>query len=523
MSGSPKNMNGLVAIAVLVSGCWLNVARAAEPSSSALIFDYSLVHMRAQSQNDASSQFLLGEMYRRGRLVNRDSAQATQWYQRAAEQGYVPAQLQLGVAYLQGDGIERNVEQARHWLLPAAQSGNAEAQCQLGHAFRQGDDSAASLLEAARWYSKAAEQNHPGAQYELGLMFADGMGVDRSAESALFWLERAAANDHRTARKRADAIASESGARAALAPNPIPMVADPVVQKAVLRASTAKPRSPKPMKTVATVANKKSPARFVAARPQPVTRLRPPSPQRPANLLRVSAAQAAPAGPADTDLDGQFALGVRLLKGEGVSQDIPKGLFWLRKAAGKEHPMALFVLGQLYMAGYGVEKNPELAVRLLREAASRGVVAAKNALAQMEGAAPQQAPQQKGSAATADPEASYKSGLESLNDRNSDQIKQAIAHFEGAAAQGHVLAQAKLGEIFFQGKRTRRDYDAAFIWYQAAAQAGNSEAQYWLGEMYRQGLGTTADNALASKWFRQAARLGHPMARDRLGGCVVCD
>jgi|GEM_PF-4891263 len=507
-------MKGLVAVAILASGAGLPAASAADSAVSALTFDYSLVHMRAQSQNDASSQFLLGEMYRRGRLVNRDAAQAIQWYQRAAEQGYFPAQLQLGLAYLQGDGIERNVAQARIWLLPAAQSGNSEAQYQLGNAFRQGDDSAASLLEAARWYDKSAEQDHPGAQYELGLMFADGMGVDRSAESGLFWLERAAANGHRTARQRADAIAVESGARAALAPKSIPLSAEPVVKKTASRTVAAKPRAAKPTKTVARVVKKKSSVLPIAARPH----LRVPPP-RPANLMRVATAQAAPAGPADTDLDGQFALGVRLLKGEGVSQDIPKGLFWLRKAAGKEHPMALFVLGQLYMAGYGVEKNPELAVRLLREAASRGVAAAKSALAQMEGVAPQQ----KGSAVASDPQTNYESGLESLNDRNSDQIKQAIAHFEGAAAQGHVLAQAKLGEIFFQGKRTRRDYDAAFIWYQAAAQAGNAEAQYWLGEMYRQGLGTTADNALASKWLRQAARLGHPMARDRLGGCVVCD
>ncbi len=512
-------MKMLIARAIFLSGIVFTAAQASDTAAgSSLTFDYNLVRSRAEVQNDAGSQFLLGEMHRRGRLVKQDGAQAEQWYLRAAEQGHSGAQIQLGLAYLRGDGVPRDIAQARRWLQVPAEAGQVEAQYQLGNASRQVGDGAASLNDAIRWYSKAAEQNHPGAQYELGLMIAEGMGVRRNVAAGLFWLNKAADNGHRVARQRADAIVADTRAEPS-------EVAAPVVEEPEtnFREPVATPARHRPARmakpVVAANKIKTSPTRVAPTRVKfkEPKRVDMPSTGR---LMRVATTSSSPT-PADNDLDGQFALGVRYLKGEGIGQDVPKGLFWLRKAAGKEHPMALFVLGQLYVAGYGVEKNPQLGARLFREAAKRGVAAAKTALAQME---PQQVqPESSTQEISGDPEGLYSAGMDALGDTGSDRSKQAISSLEGAASHGHVRAQSKLGEIFFQGKRVRRDYDAAFIWYQAAAQSGDAEAQYWLGEMYRQGLGTTRDNAAAAKWFRQAARLGHPMARDRMGGCIVCD
>lgn len=522
-------MKTLIARAVFLSGIWISAAQASDAlASTPLSFDYNLVRSRAEAQNEPGSQFLLGEMHRRGQLVKQDAPEAVRWYLRAAAQGHAQAQIQLGLAFLHGDGVVRDVAQARRWLQAPAEDGNVEAQYQLGNASRQSDDGTASLLEAVRWYSKAAEQNHSGAQYELGLIYADGMGVKRNVAAGLFWLQKAADNGHRIARQRADAIAAESVAGSIVAARPMveeleaEIQPEPVVQKVAPKPAKRTARAPKPPATIKVV--KKTKVQLAAPRPPIRERSRSDAP-RANHLLRVAGSAAAPPVPGDNDLDGQFSLGVRYLKGEGIGQDIPKGLFWLRKAAGKEHPMALFVLGQLYVAGYGVDKNLELGAKLYREAAKRGVPAARAALAQLQPAGAQENVEnaESANAESADPESVYNSGIEALNDADRDLTKQAISMFEKAAAQGYIRAQAKLGEIFFQGKRTRRDYDAAFVWYQAAAQGGDADSQYWLGEMYRRGLGTSPDNALAAKWFRQAARLGHPMARDRMGGCIVCD
>ncbi|MGF1484395.1 MAG: protein kinase [Opitutales bacterium] len=121
-------------------------------------------------EGDASAQSALADLYREGRLVNRDYAQAAQWYAQAADSGDAHAQYQLGAFYVRGLGVSRNYNQALDLFSQASASGNADA------------------------------------QHSLGMLYENGMGVDPNPELALAWYKTAAANGHERAQRKVDAL-----------------------------------------------------------------------------------------------------------------------------------------------------------------------------------------------------------------------------------------------------------------------------------------------------------------------------
>ncbi|HHV6527378.1 TPA: tetratricopeptide repeat protein, partial [Haemophilus influenzae] len=92
-------------------------------------------------QGNASIQFNLGLMYKKGQGIKQDDFEAVKWFRKAAEQGVADAQLNLGNMYAKGLGVKQ-------------------------------DD-----VEAVKWYRQAAEQGNAKAQFNLGLMYDNGRGV----------------------------------------------------------------------------------------------------------------------------------------------------------------------------------------------------------------------------------------------------------------------------------------------------------------------------------------------------------
>ena len=74
-------------------------------------------------QGNASAQFNLGNMYRRGQGVKQDNFEAVKWYRKAAEQGNAKAQVLLGLAYLLGKGVQFNKSLAKEWFYKACDNG----------------------------------------------------------------------------------------------------------------------------------------------------------------------------------------------------------------------------------------------------------------------------------------------------------------------------------------------------------------------------------------------------------------
>jgi TPR repeat protein len=68
-------------------------------AASPLWAEISAEIVEAAEQGDASAQFNLGQIYRKGKGVAQNDAEAAKWYRKAAEQGHVKAQYNLGVSY----------------------------------------------------------------------------------------------------------------------------------------------------------------------------------------------------------------------------------------------------------------------------------------------------------------------------------------------------------------------------------------------------------------------------------------
>ncbi len=64
-------------------------------------------------------------MYRAGRGVAQDHAQAVKWYRRAAEQGQINAQHNLGLMYYFGYGVAKDPAESYFWWIVATGAGHA--------------------------------------------------------------------------------------------------------------------------------------------------------------------------------------------------------------------------------------------------------------------------------------------------------------------------------------------------------------------------------------------------------------
>ena len=85
------------------------------------------------------------------------------------------------------------------------------------------------------------------------------------------------------------------------------------------------------------------------------------------------------------------------------------------------------------------------------------------------------------------------------------------------AEEGDVLAQFRVGQMYWEGGVMGRDFKKATLWFGQAARLGNTEAQHKLGRMYLEGSGLERDIEKAVDWLSQAAKLGNAEAQHDLG------
>ncbi len=153
-------------------------------------------------QGNTEAQFSLGDMYKKGRGVQKNRGVAVNWYRKAAEQGNTEAQFSLGDMYEKGRGVEKNETEAAKWYRKAAEQGHALAKGgltdfeRLKAAEEQRLKAAAEHRKAAAEHRKAAESGNVDAQYQLAVMYQNGQGVHKSDYEAKEWYQKAAEQGH---------------------------------------------------------------------------------------------------------------------------------------------------------------------------------------------------------------------------------------------------------------------------------------------------------------------------------------
>ncbi len=113
-------------------------------------------------QGSPRALFFLGHMYRYGRGVPHDDAEAVKWYSKGAEREHAGAQYNLGVMYDKGLGVPQDYAKALFWYRMADAQGHGGAQYNLGLLHEKGRGVPQDYVRAYAWYDLATSSFPPG-------------------------------------------------------------------------------------------------------------------------------------------------------------------------------------------------------------------------------------------------------------------------------------------------------------------------------------------------------------------------
>ena len=140
----------------------------------------------------AGSECRIGDLYRSGIRLPKDTAEAAKWYQKAVEKGDPQGAIKISWMYRIGIGCGKNPSQEFFWRKKAAEMGDVESQLQVAMNYLSGQYCTQSYSEAFKWYSKAAESGNEMAMSQLGWMYIEGHGVDSNPAEGAKWLKKSA-------------------------------------------------------------------------------------------------------------------------------------------------------------------------------------------------------------------------------------------------------------------------------------------------------------------------------------------
>ncbi len=144
----------------------------------------------AAQQGHPLAMYNLAIRYQTGKgSIQRDHAQAYEWFVKAAESGFVPAMVETGAALASGLGVPSiNPRRAVEWFERAAAAGSNQARVRLGRLYANGrtvyrgnavspdtidPDPSLALI----WYGRAAEAGDSAAQHQLASIMEGGQGL----------------------------------------------------------------------------------------------------------------------------------------------------------------------------------------------------------------------------------------------------------------------------------------------------------------------------------------------------------
>jgi hypothetical protein len=128
----------------------------------------------------------------------------------AAEKGSLAAYHNLGNLYRKGRGVPVDPAEAAHWYRLAAEQGHMGDQYFLGLLYESGQGVPADDAQAAHWLGLSAAQGWPPAMDALGLLYLEGRGVEQDTERARELFARAAKDGRASAMVTCSAAAKAS-------------------------------------------------------------------------------------------------------------------------------------------------------------------------------------------------------------------------------------------------------------------------------------------------------------------------
>ena len=149
----------------------------------------------AAKAGDVSAAYALGEIFKDGIDVQRDSQRALEWYHKAADAGEPKALERIGSMYDYGEGVGIDHAEARRYYDRAAAQGVGAALHDIGMQVDHGMGVRADPVAALGWYRKAAAMNVPASISNIGFAYENGRGVHKDVGEAVRWYTKAAELD----------------------------------------------------------------------------------------------------------------------------------------------------------------------------------------------------------------------------------------------------------------------------------------------------------------------------------------
>jgi TPR repeat protein len=209
-------------------------------------------------------------------------------------------------------------------------------------------------------------------------------------------------------------------------------------------------------------------------------------------------------------------LGEMTLAGTGVEQHAAQARALFQGAAVLGNSQAAFRLGQMLLGGDGGEADPKNGIGWLLVAAHEGHALAQTALARAirDG---------DGIVARSLAQEWFKEAAERGNSAAQHELSNLMAE-QGLSDRGHEwrMASANAGYVPAQiavaelCQQTQPDDSCAAYWYNEAAKRGNAYSLYQLGHMAETGRGSLRDLDAARRWYALAADRDMIAAKQRL-------
>ena len=107
---------------------------------------------RASDAGSADAAYSLGVLYKQGRGVGQDDAEALKWFRRAADENNVPSMIEFAIMAFNGQGMKPDEALAARYFLKAAQRNNPVAQNRAARLLVAGRGIAPDVVEGMKWH-----------------------------------------------------------------------------------------------------------------------------------------------------------------------------------------------------------------------------------------------------------------------------------------------------------------------------------------------------------------------------------
>jgi hypothetical protein len=117
---------------------------------------------------------------------------AARWFRMAADLGDTEGMWGMYRIYRNGKGVPENDAEALRWLRMTAEHGSTDAMESLAYDYNRGEGVTQDYTEAMRWYRRAADMSSATAMMDVGELYYSGHGVPLDYSEAMRWFHKAA-------------------------------------------------------------------------------------------------------------------------------------------------------------------------------------------------------------------------------------------------------------------------------------------------------------------------------------------